>query len=280
MAFLGLDRSQKKQLEYEVIPYSARLQLTRLLRASVDLGEDSNGWVIRTNGIINTCRNVLNLPVSIVEMNEWGQYEYIDGGWLRAELEVSMRRPDTVELVETLADLIQGEWIDVEDVNPILGENGVGVTFEKRRGSVSVTVLPPEDIEEEAETEIPNIRLLVQRMENALTNSDYPGVLHSSASVFETLAKDVFQNPNIQDKPLGSFFEGYRKASRLPEPVLDYIKDVYNRRNTEPLAGHGQLSPPTISQEQAIVLSEMTKAFVKIERKLGLASISPPRGKS
>ena len=279
MAFLGLDASQKKQLEFEVIPFSARLQLTRLLRASVNVGEDSNAWVIRTNGIINTCRNVLNLPVSIVEMNEWGHYEYIDGGWLRAELEVSMRRPDTIELVETLADLIQDDWIKVDDVNRIFAENGVGVSFEVQRGSVRVAVLLPEEIMEEEATEIPNIRVLVRRMETSLGNNDYPGVLHSSASVFETLAKDIIQNPNIQDKPLGSFFEGYRKASRLPEPVLDYIKEVYNRRNTEPLAGHGQLSPPTISQEEAIVLTEMTKAFVKIERKLGLASISPPKGK-
>ena len=279
MAFLGLKAPEKNQLEFEILPYSARLQLTRLLRASVKSADDMNGWVIRANGIINVCRNVLGLPVSIVEMNEWGDYEYYDGGWMRAELEVSMRRPDTVELVETLADLIQAAWIEADEVNQILSEHGIGVGFEMSRSSVSVTIVPTEEIEEDDESEIPNIRLLIKRMETAFDNSDYSGVLHASASVFETLAKDVFQNPNIQDKPLGSFFDGYRKASRLPEPVLDYIKEVYNRRNTEPLAGHGQVSPPTVTHEEAVVLIEMTKAFLKIERKLQLISISPPKAK-
>jgi hypothetical protein len=281
MAFLGLNKSQKKQLEYEVVPYSAKLQLTRLLRAWIESADNTNDWVIRANSIVNICRNVMKLPVSLVEVNEWGDYEYYDAGWLRSEIEVAMRRPDTIELIETLADLIQADWVGIDEVNDILSDNGVAVSFEKDERSVKVRIISLEDIEDEDDdVEIPNIRHLIQRMETALESSDFPGVLHSSASVFETLAKDVFQNPNVDDKSLGSFFEGYRKASRLPAPVLDYIKAVYDRRNTEPLAGHGQVSTPSITQEEAIVLSEMTKAFVKIERKLGLASISPPKAKS
>jgi SpoVK/Ycf46/Vps4 family AAA+-type ATPase len=111
----------------------------------------------------------------------------------------------------------------------------------------------------------PNIRILIDRMNDALKREDYPGVLHSSASIFETLAKDVVGISNVQNQTLKSFFDRYRKDSALPEKVLDYILAIYESRNVTPLAGHGSTQTPTISREVAIGLSEMTKAFVRIE---------------
>jgi hypothetical protein len=110
-----------------------------------------------------------------------------------------------------------------------------------------------------------NIQILIGRMEDALRRDDYPGVLHASASIFETLAKDVIGLPSIQDQTLKSFFERYRKDSTLPDEILNYILDIYESRNTTPLAGHGSTRTPTMSREAAISLSEMTKAFVRIE---------------
>ncbi len=114
----------------------------------------------------------------------------------------------------------------------------------------------------------PNIQILIDRMDDALRRDDYSGVLHASASVFETLAKDIVGIPSVQDQTLKSFFERYRKDSTLPNEILNYILNVYESRSTTPLAGHGSTRTPSISREVATSLSEMTKAFVTIEYKL------------
>src|SRR5688572_4519786 len=112
-------------------------------------------------------------------------------------------------------------------------------------------------------------------METAFEKLDYAGVLHASATVFETLAKIVFDDPKVETESLGGFIGGYRKRSLLPEPLLDFIQETYNRRNKEPLAGHGATRLPTITAEDAAVLIEMTRACVRLERRLS----SPELGK-
>ena len=114
----------------------------------------------------------------------------------------------------------------------------------------------------------PNIFTLIQRMDDALKRKDYGGVLHSSASIFETLAKEVVGIQTVQDQTLKSFFQRYRKDSNLSEEILNYILLVYESRNSVPLAGHGHTEMPKISRESAVTLSEITKAFVSIEYKL------------
>jgi hypothetical protein len=116
--------------------------------------------------------------------------------------------------------------------------------------------------------EHPNIRVLMDRMDDAAARDDRAGILHASASIFETMAKDVVGIQNVQDQTLKSFFERYRKESTLPDEILDYILAVYEARNVTPLAGHGSTQVPNLSREEAITLAEMTKAFVKIEYRL------------
>jgi hypothetical protein len=274
MAFIGLTDKQHQQLLYEVVPSHARLQLTRILRRAA-ASDNWNQHVSRMNRIINICRSVLGEPISIIQANDWGDYEFVDVGWIRSELEVSMRRPDTGQLVETLADLIQDECLSDSDVNAILEASGCSFTFnEKTGGDVVVDITPIESLEADAEDEVTNIRILVRRMDVLLENQDYAGVLHASASVFETLAKDVIAIPSIQNETLASFFDRYKKESLLPEPVLNYILSIYRRRNVEPLAGHGSLSPPIIAKEEATLLSHLTKAFVQTERQLSGVQVS------
>lgn len=105
-------------------------------------------------------------------------------------------------------------------------------------------------------------------MHDALKREDYSGVLHASASIFETLAKDIVGIPSVQDQTLKSFFDRYRKDSGLPNAVLDYILGIYDSRNVTPLAGHGSIRTPIISRPEAVSLCEMTKAFANIEYKL------------
>jgi hypothetical protein len=113
-----------------------------------------------------------------------------------------------------------------------------------------------------------NIEILLDRMDDALKRTDYSGVLHSSASIFETLAKEVVGVPSVQNQTLKSFFQKYRKNSLLPDAVLDFILATYDSRNVTPLAGHGSTATPSITSDAAITLAEMTKAFVKIEYRL------------
>lgn len=105
-------------------------------------------------------------------------------------------------------------------------------------------------------------------MEAALQRKDYSEVLHASASVFETLAKDIVGTSNVQNQTLKSFFERYKKNSLLPQEFLDLILSLYDLRNTTPLAGHGSTQVPNVARETAIAVCEMTKAFVEIEYKL------------
>lgn len=117
-----------------------------------------------------------------------------------------------------------------------------------------------------------NIHTLIDRMDSDLERGDYASVLHSSASIFETMAKDIVGIPAVQNQTLKSFFDRYRNDSTLPEQILDYIISIYQDRNTEPLSGHGSIQIPTITKQEATVLAEMTKAFVNIEYKLNRPS--------
>lgn len=114
----------------------------------------------------------------------------------------------------------------------------------------------------------PNIKTLLERMRAAWERADYTQVLHTSASIFETLAKDIVASESVLDQTLGSFFDKYRKNSQLPTPILDYVQDIYRARGTTPLAGHGSTQAPDITREEAAVLAAMTRAFVEIEYQL------------
>ena len=160
---------------------------------------------------------------------------------------------------------------------PILSNNVVGALeqyvkhLEPHEANPFLSLLSARNviaIKDNTFDEHPNVRLLIDRMMRALYSFDPAAVLHASASIFETLAKDIIRIDSIKDQPLGSFFERYRKDSNLPKEILDYILSIYNRRNNEPLAGHGSTNDPSITQSEAIVLAELTIALVKIERQL------------
>jgi hypothetical protein len=105
-------------------------------------------------------------------------------------------------------------------------------------------------------------------MTAALERGDYPGVLHASASVFETLAKHVVALPSLQNQTLGSFFARYKKDSQLPAELQAKVIEVYEARNKTPLAGHGSTEAPSMTVQEAVTLAELTKAFVRIEYSL------------
>lgn len=274
MGFMGLTKSERESLELEVVSERARLLLTRLLREAT-AAESPTVKIVLQNNAINIANNVLGLPIYKLEAEDGDYYYPSEYGWHNAEIEIMMKRPATVDLCEVLADLIQAGVLRSKDVNEILESENVSFRFSGHgfEDSVEVEVIAIEDIAEHDDKEHPNIRLLIKRMDTALENEDTSGVLHASASVFETLAKDVINIQSVQDQTLAAFFDRYKKDSNLPDEILDYILSTYKQRNKEPLAGHGSMKPTTITKQKAVILAEMTKAFVRIERQLLSMSI-------
>ena len=279
MGFRGLSAKEKKALEFEVVPREARRVLTRLIRETCHCDEVPIE-LIRLNNFINIANHVLDEPRYTLKADDWGDFHPAEYAWHNGRREVILQIASTAQLVEILADYLQSEMLNVKSVNTILKTNNCGFTFRDRSYDaidIAVEIAPVDAIEEADVTdEHPNIRKLVSRMEAALEQNDTAGVLHASASIFETLAKDVVGKQTIQNKTLSSFFDAYRQDSCLPAAILDYILAVYKDRNTEPLAGHGSTQPPSITTSEAVVLAELTKAIIRIERTLQLDVVTAP----
>lgn len=276
MVFLGIDNSDKQKLEAEVVPDFARLQLTRLARAKC-ICDDRDVELVRINRFVNLSRTVLGKPVYVLHPDDMGMYEVSEYAWHFAELELVFRRPTSAELSELLADMVQSELLSISEVNSILENNNVSFKVtESPDSEIGIELLSVDEIEDKtSEPDHPNIRALIGRMDQAFESEDYSGVLHASASIFETLAKIVFNSASVESSTLGSIFEGYKNRSKLPGFLLDHIKNTYDRRNSEPLAGHGSTLPSTVSKDDAIVLVELTKPCVRLERKLADQSAQP-----
>jgi hypothetical protein len=200
-------------------------------------------------------------------MQDW-DYAPAEYAWHQAELELVMRRPDTPQLIATLIDLINSEALSIDDVNEVLDADGVGIRLSEARNGVAVEILEIPDLPVEASSGEghPNLRRLFERMDRAMQDSDWSLVLHTGASIFETLAKQVVPNPSIQNQSLGGWFSLYRNHSKLAKPLLDVIEEIFKRRNIEPLAGHGSIENPAITQDEAEQVRVLTAALVKLER--------------
>jgi hypothetical protein len=167
----------------------------------------------------------------------------------------------------------------MDDVNEVLDADGVGIRFSESRGGVAVEILelpdlPVDTSSSEGHSNHPNLRRLFERMDRAMQDSDWSLVLHTGASIFETLAKQVVPNPSIQHQSLGGWFSLYRNHSKLAKPLLDAIEDIFKRRNVEPLAGHGSTENPAITQDEAEQVRILTTALVKLERSFSHPTIS------
>lgn len=268
----------RNQIELEVVSSEARLRLTRLLRMATKpriVNEESHQIeIVQQNQIINIANLALIRPIYVLELADW-DYGAAEYAWHRGELELVMRRPDTPQLVEIIADLIRDGALSDSDVNDILEADGCGIRFNERDSEIEIELinvadLPDVDI---AADEHPNVRRLFDRMDHAMQTEDWPLVLFTSASIFETVAKQVVPNPKVQDQSLGGWFSLYRKHSKLSAPLLDIVEDIFKRRNIEPLAGHGSARDPSATREEAVQVRELTYAFVRLERVLSGVSL-------
>lgn len=146
--FIGLTKIEKEQLKYEVISNNARLGMTRLIRAMCK-SDDSNIQLLRQNRFVNIGKNVLGKPLYILEPDDMGGYYPAEHAWHLGGIEILLRRPNTLQLVEILADILQENHVDIYTINQILIEDGVSINFEEdSNGNVNVGILSIEDIDE------------------------------------------------------------------------------------------------------------------------------------
>ena len=268
MVFMGLTEIQKEELELDVASHEARKKFTRLIR-SYCKGDEISPSIIHMNRFINIANSVLGNPIYRLESDDSGEYHPAEYAWHSGTLELIMHQPTTTELAEILADFIENEILGLNMVNDILERDNSSFRFNNLKGELVVEVDKLSEIPDEKLTgDHPNIRKLVERMDGAIKAKDPANVLHTAASIIETLAKDVLADVKLEDQSLRSFFDKYRKASELPEPLLEYMESIFKARNTTPLAGHGSTKPPDITMKQAVTVAEMTKAMVRIERDL------------
>jgi hypothetical protein len=264
-------------LELEQPSVELRTLFTRELRECCKTN-DSAVTLTNMNDMINRARTLQCRKLFRLDSDDWGDYETPVYAWHQGEFELMLRGLTTVEFIEFVAEMVQDGYLNPGWVNKYFEEDELAVRLGMTDRGVRVEVLPLAELKELASSQNQphwhaNIRLLVSRMEDAKTTGDHASLLHAGASIFETLAKQVIGTTTVQNQTLGGIFTRYRKDSSLPEPVLDYIKDLYDRRGSEPLAAHGSLAePPNLSEQEAVTLIETTKAFVAIEYRLGLSS--------
>lgn len=265
-----LTEEEKEQLKYEVLSKDFYIFLTRHLMEWCENIDDATVLIMRKNRLINLSRTISGGKIYTLTSDDWGNYESVEYAWHDSHFHLIFRGLSTIEFIEFACDLINYDYFKVDFLNDALKKEGASFRFNKPRGNkVEVNISSIEEIEKASVSgEHINIRTLVARMDTSYERVDYSNVLHSSASIFETMAKEIIGIATIQDKTLKSFFDRYRVDSKLPSEVLDYILATYDKRNITALAGHGSLTIPSITKEEAIILIEMTKAFVRIEYRI------------
>lgn len=264
-----IDEKDKKQLEFEVLSQDFYSFLTRYLMHWSEEPEFQESIIHRKNVIINLSNTILLRNIYVLQPDDDGGYHSGEYAWHDSNFFLAIRRLGTIQFIEFVGDLLDKDIFTIDFLNGCLKKENASFLFVQTSDGLKVKVFSLSELDKEAfNTEHPNIRLLVSRMESSLESKDFSNLLHASASIFETMAKDVVNTESVQEQTLGGFFERYRLDSTLPSEILDFILETYKKRNTTPLAGHGSLSLPTIDVKEATVLCEMTKAFVQIESKL------------
>jgi hypothetical protein len=273
-----LTSEQVAALEYEVLSTELRVHLTRCLDSWVSRGS-ADVSTIQKNRFINMSRSLAGLPVYVLQADDWGSYESWDYAWHVGEFHLVFRRLSSAQLIEFLGDLIEFDVFTRKEINKLFEQDGASIRF-AMEGPATVELVAEHEGAGAEEGDHPNVRTLVNRMSEAMRRKDFALVLHSSASVFETLAKQVVAIESVQNATLKGFFGRYREDSKLPQVFLDYVLSLYDARNVTHLAGHGGLDPIAVTEEAATIMTEMTKAFVRIEYKLNATLAPAPDSKA
>lgn len=269
MMTIYLSKDDAISLKYEWIPLSAKVQLIRLLDRHYPPRINPHTRIHYLNRIVNLANNLSERKLFVLDTDQFGDYFPEDVARQESEFMICIRRLNPIQFIEFLATVVEFEYIDINDANFILKEVNSSVAIElDTTGRPSISILPMADKSAFDNDASPNLRTLLSRMDSCLNDEYYAAVLSNSAMAIELISKEIYGSSKIYNQSFGSYFEGYKNNTTLPEPVIDWMLQIYKRRNTEPLAAHGSPLPPSITCEEASLIAEMTKAFIRYESRM------------
>ena len=265
-------------IKQESISAELKIYLTRILRRKTeDVSDDSGKTSLTTkNYLINKSKTIRGEKIYVLESDDWGEYLIQEYAWHNSEFELIFRQLNSIQFFEYLGELIENSWFTLNEINKLLKKDNSCLRYCESANGLRIEAISLDEVEKLYQEQFkilgkeahPNINSLLNRAEVGLSSGDYPLVLQSCGSIFETLSKDIIDNSNIETQSFNWYFEKYKETSKLPLPILEYMKAVFKDRNTSPLAGHGSTQVPNVSKDTAIILIELTKAFVQTEYRL------------
>ena len=266
MMTIYLSKDDAISLKYEWIPLSAKVQLTRLLDRYCPPHVNPRTRIPYLQRIVNLANNLSERKFFDLDTDQFDDYFPEDVARLETEFMICIRRLNPIQFIEFLGTVVEYEYIDINDANIILKEINSSVAIElDTTGHLSISILPMADKSALDNDASPNLRTILRRMDSYLNDEDYAAVLLNSAMAIEFISKQIYGSSKIYNQSFGSYFEGYKNKTTLPEPIIDWMLQIYKRRNTEPLASHGSPLHPSITCEEASLIAEMTKAFIRYE---------------
>lgn len=269
MTTIYLSKDDAIFLEYEWIPLSAKVQLIRLLDRHYPSHINPHTRIHYLNRIVNIANNLAERKLFVLDTDQYGDYYPEDIARQESEFMICIRRLNSTQFIEFLATVVEFEYIDISDANTILKEVNSSVAIKlDNTGRPSISIPPMTDKFALDNDASPNLRTLLSRMDSCLDDEDYAAVLFNSAMAIELISKEIYGSSKIYDQSFGAYFKGYKNKTTLPEPVIDWMLAIYKRRNTESLAAHGSPLPPSITCEEASLIAEMTKAFIRYESRM------------
>ncbi len=261
-----LSKDDAISLEYEWIPLSAKAHLIRLLDRYCPPHVNPRTRIPYLQRIVNLANNLSERKFFDLDTDQFDDYFPEDVARLETEFMICIRRLNPIQFIEFLGTVVEYEYIDINDANIILKEINSSVAIElDTTGHLSISILPMADKSALDNDASPNLRTILRRMDSYLNDEDYAAVLLNSAMAIEFISKQIYGSSKIYNQSFGSYFEGYKNKTTLPEPIIDWMLQIYKRRNTEPLASHGSPLHPSITCEEASLIAEMTKAFIRYE---------------
>ncbi len=266
MMTIYLSKDDAISLEYEWIPLSAKAHLIRLLDRYCPPHVNPRTRIPYLQRIVNLANNLSERKFFDLDTDQFDDYFPEDVARLETEFMICIRRLNPIQFIEFLGTVVEYEYIDINDANIILKEINSSVAIElDTTGHLSISILPMADKSALDNDASPNLPTILRRMDSYLNDEDYAAVLLNSAMAIEFISKQIYGSSKIYNQSFGSYFEGYKNKTTLPEPIIDWMLQIYKRRNTEPLASHGSPLPPSITCEEASLIAEMTKAFIRYE---------------
>ena len=129
MMTIYLSKDDAISLEYEWIPLSAKVQLIRLLDRHCPTHTNSHTIIHYLNRIVNLANNLTERTIFVLDTDQFGDYFPVDIARQESEFMICVRRLNSWQFIEFLANVVELGYIKVNDANAILKEVNSSVTI-------------------------------------------------------------------------------------------------------------------------------------------------------